>query len=160
MIPLVWFGSCAIALIVAWFCFRRSDEDAPAVEENVLGRLERWNDRWMHPDSQGSPYVWDHRTKRYLEIDTVSEDAFVPEPERMVEIFKLDGVVYSVPRRVSQEFIREFLDIQDTKGIEQSIYFLLTKTLGPEAYDALKNHPNLTNRDLQKVVRRVEQTIL
>lgn len=79
---------------------------------------------------------------------------------KTVELFKLDDKVYSVPEEVSAGVSLEYLERQAEDGPDAAIYFIMKKLLGEDAFNALKNHPNLKKSDLEQIMAAVEKHAL
>lgn len=77
-----------------------------------------------------------------------------------IDLFELDDVVYSVPAEVSAGVSLAYLEKQAEEGPDAAIFFIMKKLLGDEAFDALKNHPNLKKDELEAVMSAVEGHVL
>lgn len=77
-----------------------------------------------------------------------------------VEIFKLDGKVYSAPKELPFSFALEYMEAQAEKGPDAAVFFMLKGVLGEEAFGALKSNRNLTQEQFEAVVQRVEKHVL
>lgn len=77
-----------------------------------------------------------------------------------VDIFKLDGKVYSAPKNMPFSTALEFMEAQVEQGPDAAVFMMLKAVLGQEAFDALKKNKNLTEEQFQEVVSRVEEHLL
>lgn len=77
-----------------------------------------------------------------------------------IDIFKLDGKVYSAPKEMPFSVALEYMEAQAEQGPDAAVFFMLKNVLGHEAFDALKKNRNLTAEQFQEVVEAVESHIL
>ena len=95
--------------------------------------------------------------KKILDLGSSEVDTTKVET---VDIFKLDGKVYSAPKEMPFSVALEYMEAQVEHGPDAAVFFMLKNVLGKEAFDALKGNKNLTSEQFQQVVETVEQHIL
>jgi len=78
-----------------------------------------------------------------LGVLKLSTKAEAPEVE-MIPLFVIDDVEYKVPVEPSPRIGLRYLHILSTDGEEKAAYYMLTKMLGEEGYEALMNYEQLT----------------
>lgn len=93
-------------------------------------------------------------------IDLGSSEVDSKADVETIDIFKLDGKTYSAPKHFSAGLTLKYLEKQAEAGADAAIYFMFTELLGREAYDALKNNPNLTKSQLDEIMGIVEKLAL
>jgi hypothetical protein len=93
-------------------------------------------------------------------IDLGTTDVEENETVETVEVFKLDGKVYSLPKDVSAGVSLKYLQLQTEEGPDAAAYYIMREMLGQEAFDALANHPRLKKADLNKIMSVVEEHAL
>jgi hypothetical protein len=92
-----------------------------------------------------------------LELDTDEGSARdVP----MEPLIKRDGVVYSIPVKVSADVALQYMELAVTAGPGYALAWGLQKLLGPEGYRALATFPNLTDAELGKVTDYVQKKLV
>lgn len=82
-----------------------------------------------------------------------------PEPER-IKLFELNGRVYSIPKRPGPNVSVRYLRDTRRHGREHAIAGLMEAMLGAEGMDALADYDDLTEAELDAVMRAVEQHVL
>ena len=94
-----------------------------------------------------------------ISIDTAKRAEKVDNAKR-VAIFELDDVVYDIPAAERADIALTYLEMIDQGDEEGAAYYLLTETLGTEAYRALKSVKGLTNEDFEGILLRVRAVAL
>ena len=82
-----------------------------------------------------------------------------PPPER-IELFSINGKAYHVPKRPGPNVALGYLRDIRRYGQEVAIAGLLEAMLGREGMDALADYDDLTENELDAVMRAVEQHVL
>lgn len=77
-----------------------------------------------------------------------------------IEVFEVDDVVYSLPKKVSAGVSLKYLKLQAEEGPDAAMYFVMTKMLGQEAFDVLSEHEDLDKDDLGRIMEIVEKHAL
>jgi len=77
-----------------------------------------------------------------------------------IDIFKLDGKVYTAPKEMPFSAALEYMEAQVEQGPDAAVFMMLRSVLGQEAFDALKKNRNLTQEQFQSVVEVVEKHLL
>jgi capsid portal protein len=93
-------------------------------------------------------------------IDLGSSELTEEQSAEKVEIFKLDGKVYGVPKHFSAGVVLTYLEKQAEEGPDAAMYYIMTEMLGKEAYKALMSHQNLKRDDLTRIMEAVEKHAL
>jgi len=75
-----------------------------------------------------------------------------PEPEKRVPLFFLDDVEYTVVSNPPPTVGLRYLHILATEGEGQASFYLLSKMLGADGYEALMNYESLTQEQYDKVL--------
>jgi|SRR5579872_5505107 len=66
------------------------------------------------------------------------------EDVEMVTLFEIDDVKYEVPQNPSPTVGLRYLHILNDEGEQKAAYFILTKMLSEEGYEALMNYEQLS----------------
>jgi hypothetical protein len=74
------------------------------------------------------------------------------EPEKRVPLFYIDDVEYTVVENPSPTIGLRYLHILGTEGEGQAAYYLLSKMLGEEGYEALMTYDKLTQEQYDQVL--------
>ena len=77
------------------------------------------------------------------------------EPDDLVELFEVDDVMYSVPRKPRANIALQYLDAVERLGPEAANLSLLRAMLGPDGYRALSTCESLTSEHLEWVLQTV-----
>lgn len=70
----------------------------------------------------------------------------------MIEIFSLDGVVYSIPDKVRPALSLQYLDMARKRGVGIAESWLAEELLGSAAYEALLNFPDITAENWEQAI--------
>jgi hypothetical protein len=87
-------------------------------------------------------------------IELTSETA---GPIEEVELFSIDGIVYTMPAKVGTNVSLQYLRMVRTQGQEVALGWLLERVIGEDAYEALMNCDGLTPDALAQVMEVVRQ---
>lgn len=85
------------------------------------------------------------------------------EPEQtpdMVDLFEVDGTMYSVPRKPSASIGLQYLDAAETLGPQAANLFVLREMLGDDGYNALSTCKALTDEHLAWLVDTIQGLVL
>lgn len=85
------------------------------------------------------------------------------EPEQapdMVDLFEVDGTMYSVPRKPSASIGLQYLDAAETLGPQAANLFVLREMLGDDGYSALSTCKALTDEHLAWLVDTIQGLVL
>lgn len=77
-----------------------------------------------------------------------------------VEIFKLDGVIYSAPKKIPFGVSLEYMEAQTEKSPDAAVFLMIKRVLGDDAFNALKNNRNLTQEQFQEIIESLESLVL
>jgi hypothetical protein len=80
------------------------------------------------------------------------QSAKKPAAVKRVELFSIDGEVYSVPTSVSRNVGLKYVHIARKEGPEAAADYMLESLLGQEGYEALINFEDLSEDDLKNIV--------
>lgn len=83
-----------------------------------------------------------------------------PEPIEQVPAFRIDGVLYSMPAKVSAHTALNLLDRIRTEGREAGMAWALREMLGAKAYGALLKCRSLTSDQLNQIMEMAEKLAL
>lgn len=92
-------------------------------------------------------------------IDTAQARSRLEEAPR-VPIFELDGKVYDMAGAERADVALAYLDMVNAGDDDAAAFYLLTETLGAEAYEALKGVVGLSGKEFEGVVKRVQRIAL
>lgn len=92
-------------------------------------------------------------------IDSKASAARVEEAEQ-IGIFEIDGTTYSMPNVVRAELALEYLAITNDEGDDKAAHWLLTETLGEDAYKALRSVKGLEGDTFDGIMTRVRKVAL
>lgn len=92
-------------------------------------------------------------------IDTKASAARVDDAER-VAIFEIDGVTYDMPLVVRAELGLDYLAIGQEEGEDKAAYWLITETLGKEAFTALRSVKGLEGDAFEGIMTRIRTVAL
>lgn len=90
-------------------------------------------------------------------VEIVSTD--IPEVDE-IPVFKLDGVLYTMPGSISAAFALEAIDMMAEKGEMQMLAWLMPRVIGDEAYTALKTCDALTGEQLKAIMDLVGEHVM
>ena len=90
-----------------------------------------------------------------LQLSSAPEEA----PE-LVDLFAVDGTMYSVPRKPSASIALRYLDAAENLGPQAANLYVLREMLGDEGYNALSTCKGLTDTQLTWVVETVHGLVL
>jgi hypothetical protein len=79
-------------------------------------------------------------------IDTTAD-----QPEEMIELFRLDGVSYQIPKAPRVAYAMRMLDDITEHGAGVANMAMLRRLIGRDAYDALASYDRLTKHQLDLV---------
>ena len=79
---------------------------------------------------------------------------------KRVGIFEIDGVTYDMPAAARAEVGLEYLDMLNAGDDDAASYYLITETLGLEAFNALKAVKGLDGEAFEGILVRVQAIIL
>jgi hypothetical protein len=82
------------------------------------------------------------------------------EMVEMVDLFEIDDVMYSVPRRPSANVALQYLDAAERLGQAAANLFILRAMLGPEGYEALAGCNSLTDEHIGWIVETIQGLVL
>ena len=94
-----------------------------------------------------------------IKIDSANRAEKVEKAKR-VAIFELDGKTYDMPATTRADVALTYLDLAHEEGEDAAAYYLLTETLGADAWHALKGVKGLTEDDFEGVLTRVRAIAL
>lgn len=92
-----------------------------------------------------------------------------PEPDSFVEIvsgsvqhteatlFAIDGERYTLTVPVAAGFTLKAMDLMAEQGETVAMMWLLRELIGQEGYDALKDHPDVTQEHLAGILDRLQK---
>lgn len=92
-------------------------------------------------------------------IDSAESAKAVDEAER-VAVFSVDGVEYTMSSAPRADIALTYLEMSEGGDAEGAAYYLLTETLGLEAYAALKGVKGLSDKQFEGVQMRVQAVAL
>lgn len=90
-------------------------------------------------------------------VEIHSEDFHEGTP---VPLFKLDGVLYSMPGTVPTSVALELLDKMTTGGELAAMAWMMATVVGPEAWEALKSAKAVTPEQLTQIIEHVSDHAL
>jgi hypothetical protein len=93
-------------------------------------------------------------------LDLGSSEPQEKTADEVVEIFKQDGKVYSIPKELPFSAALEYMEAQVEHGPDGAAFIMLRSVLGKEAFNALKNNPNLTEEQFNEIFQTVEKHVL
>ncbi len=97
------------------------------------------------------------RTPEYIDLDAVPAAG---APPSQIEIFRLGGVVYSIPDRPRVNLALKYLWLAKTRGEEIAGQWMLEELLGVDAYQALMDFDGLTDTQFAAIMNRAQQVVL
>lgn len=89
-----------------------------------------------------------------VSIDTAASAARLQQAEQ-VDIFSVDGKVYSMAKAVRAEIPLTYLRLLRNRGEDEASAYLITEALGEEALDALSSVKGLDERQWKAVMKAV-----
>lgn len=92
-------------------------------------------------------------------IDSAENARRVDEAEQ-IEIFSIDGTAYTMAKAERSDIALTYLEYVDAGEDDRAAYYLLTETLGEDAYAALKGVRGLTGKQFDGVLTRVQSIAL
>lgn len=78
------------------------------------------------------------------------------EPQETVDLFEIDDVMYSVPRKPRANIALQYLDAAERLGPAAADLFLLRAMLGEDGYTALSHCESLTQEHVAWVLETVQ----
>lgn len=78
-----------------------------------------------------------------------------PPEEDLVELFEVDGVMYSVPRKPRANIALQYLEALEQLGPQMANVYLLREMLGQEGYRALSTCKSLKGEHLAWVMETI-----
>lgn len=91
-----------------------------------------------------------------IKIDTAAD----PRAEERIDVFEMDGVMYSMPALVSGATALNMLHIVRTQGQESAVSWAFEELLGKKAYTALRTCKTLKPADLKAVLAIVQDHVM
>lgn len=82
------------------------------------------------------------------------------EPVDRVPLFRIDGVEYTIPKKVKANVQLKYLRSLKEEGELAATYVMLEALLGREGYEALMNYENLTEEDFKTIVDIASHIVL
>src|ERR1044072_6913623 len=82
---------------------------------------------------------------------TKTEDGSDVEVE-MEPVFELDGDLYQIPKKPSAGLALGYLEKQSPLGADAAVYWMMVKMLGEEAFEALRDHPDLEREQMDAII--------
>jgi hypothetical protein len=76
-----------------------------------------------------------------------------PAPDERVPAFSINGTVYTIAARTKANTGLKYIHLARTRGQEIAIDFMLETLLGAEGYEALREFDDLTEADLEAVIK-------
>lgn len=95
-----------------------------------------------------------------MAIELVSLPEDVKDEAEQVELFSLDGQMYSIPAKPKVNIALKYLRLVRQQGQEVAAGWLLEELLGTEAYEALMDFEDLTEEQLETVMMVAQTAIL
>ena len=91
-----------------------------------------------------------------LELDTTEGEAreVATEP-----ILKRDGVVYTIPVKVSADVALQYMELAVAVGPGEALVWAMKRLMGTDGYTALATFPNLTDAELGKITNYIQVKI-
>lgn len=71
--------------------------------------------------------------------------------DERIPVFYLDGVEYTIPKRVNMSIGLRFIRDRAKYGSDVAIVNLMEEMLGQEAYEALLNYDGVTEEDFEQI---------
>jgi hypothetical protein len=96
---------------------------------------------------------------RVVKIDTAANRARIEEAEQ-VAIFEIDDVVYSMAKVVDASVGLNYLQILRNRGVDEATAFLVEKTLGKKALNALRGVEGLKESELESIMKSIRKYAL
>lgn len=93
-------------------------------------------------------------------VDLGSSEASEDVEVESVDIFKLDGKVYTAPKALPFSVALEYMEAQVEHGPDAAVFLMIKNVLGKDAFDALKKNRNLTQEQFQEIIQSLESHVL
>lgn len=74
-------------------------------------------------------------------------------------ILKRDGVVYTIPAKVSADVALQYMELAISVGPGEALMWAMKRLMGDEGYKALATFPNLTDTELGKITNYIQVKI-
>jgi hypothetical protein len=81
-------------------------------------------------------------------------------PVGQVELFRLDGVVHTIPEKARFNVALKYLWLAKTKGEEIAGQWMLEELIGTDAYTALMDHDELTDAQFSQIMGAAQRVVL
>ena len=78
----------------------------------------------------------------------------------LVDVFSVDGVMYSMPKEVNAAIALRAVEIMRREGDMAVVPFMFSETVGLDGYEALKNCTSLKPEQLKQVVKIISESVL
>jgi hypothetical protein len=92
-----------------------------------------------------------------LELDTDEGNSREVPTE---PILKRDGVVYTIPVKVSADVALQYMELCVTAGPGYALAWGMQKLMGTDGYRALATFPNLTQAELGKITEYIQTKLV
>lgn len=96
--------------------------------------------------------------KSITPVKIVTEDE--PEEAERIDVFSIDGEMYSMPAEIDGHFALEVLEQIRTSGVESVVAWMVEEAVGSKGYRALRNCQTLKTSDLKAVINIVQDHVL
>ena len=93
-------------------------------------------------------------------VDLGSSEVDENKKIETIDIFKLDGKVYSAPKEIPFGVGLEYMEAQVEQGPDAAVFLMLKRVLGEEAFGVLKSNKNLRPEQFQQIVESLEGLVL
>lgn len=100
------------------------------------------------------------RTPAGVPFEPLRLSSQAPEPPEMVDLFEIDDVMYSVPRKPRANIALQYLDAAERLGLGAAELFILRAMLGEDGYAALSRCDSLTEEHLAWVLETIQGLVL
>lgn len=94
-----------------------------------------------------------------VKIDSAEAESQLESAER-VPIVEIDGTVYEISLGERAEVGLGYLQIAAEKGDNAASYYIISETLGQDAYDALVAVKGLKAKDFDGIVDRIQRVVM
>jgi hypothetical protein len=82
-----------------------------------------------------------------------------PAEDERVPVFEIDGTVYTMAKRVKTNQGLQYTHLARTRGTEIAIDYAMEVTLGKEGYAALCDFDDLSEEDLEAIIKKATTTL-
>jgi hypothetical protein len=94
-----------------------------------------------------------------VKIDTAASKAALEEAEK-VGIFEIDGQAYYISLGERAEVGLRYLQLAAEKGDNAASYYIISETVGQDAYDALVAVEGLESKTFDAIVDRIQRVVM